>query len=53
MKKFKDYLFNNGKPYKLIFTDLEGRCSFCCKIQKSELNHNEKDFICSGCPINY
>ena len=34
MKKFKEYLFKN-KPYQLKFTDQEGRCVFCCKIQKS------------------
>ena len=34
MKKFKEYLAK-GKPYQLKFTDQEGRCAICCKIQKT------------------
>ena len=37
MKKFKEYLYNNAKPYRLVFTDHEGRCSVCCKVQKSQV----------------
>jgi hypothetical protein len=37
MKKFKEYLYNHAKPYRLVFTDHEGRCSVCCKIQKSHV----------------
>lgn len=52
IKKFKDYLYNSTKPYKVIFTDLEGRCSSCCKIQKSRICDNEEEFICEGCELN-
>lgn len=40
MKKFKDYLYNHTKPYRIVFTDHEGRCSLCCKIQKSQIQPN-------------
>ena len=52
MKKFKEYLYNRNKPYRITFTDLEGRCSVCCKIQKSEVCENEEEFICEGCELD-
>lgn len=52
MKKFKDYLYNHTKPYRIVFTDQEGRCSLCCKIQKSQIQSNEEDFTCEGCELD-
>ena len=48
MKKFKEYL-GKYKPYRLKFTDQEGRCIICCKIQKSFVLEGEEEFVCEGC----
>ena len=48
MKKFKEYL-DKYKPYRLKFTDQEGRCIICCKIQKSFVLEGEEEFVCEGC----
>jgi hypothetical protein len=44
-RKFKDYL-SRSKPYQLRFTDQEGRCALCCKLQKSYVLESEEDFVC-------
>ena len=48
LKRFKEYITKH-KPYQLRFTDQEGRCGLCCKIQKSMVLKGEAEFVCNGC----
>jgi len=47
IKKFKEYL-SKYKPYTIRFTDQEGRCAFCYKLQKEKVFPNEEEFTCEG-----
>jgi hypothetical protein len=50
--KFKEYLNSESFPYKIHFTDGDGRCAICFKFLKSLVFKGESDSFCEGCPLS-